>query len=106
MARTVGEVNKRKLHSYYDYSLLFLTIFLVCFGLVMIYSTSSYNAQRDFGRATFYLERQGLFAAAGIFIMIVISKIDYRIFIEKLPIIKIKPVTLLYFYVSSYKSMF
>ena len=29
--------------------------------------------------------------------MIVISKIDYRIFIEKLPIIKIKPVTLLYF---------
>ena len=46
MARTAGEVNRKKLHSYYDYSLLFLILFLVCFGLVMIYSTSSYNAQK------------------------------------------------------------
>lgn len=97
MARTVGEVNRRKLHSYYDYSLLFLILFLVCFGLVMIYSTSSYNAQRLNGRATYYLERQALFAGAGILIMIFVSKIDYRIYIKKLPIIRLKPVTILYF---------
>jgi cell division protein FtsW len=62
----------------------------------MIYSTSSYNAQRIYGKATFYLERQALFAGAGILIMLFVSKIDYRIYITKLPIIKIKPITLLY----------
>ena len=96
MARTAGEVNKRKLHSYYDYSLLFLILFLVCFGLVMIYSTSSYNAQRLNGDATYYLQRQALFAGAGILVMIFVSKIDYRIYITNLPIIKLKPVTILY----------
>ncbi|HCR41432.1 MAG TPA: cell division protein [Lachnospiraceae bacterium] len=90
-------MNKRKMHSYYDYSLLFLTLFLVCFGLVMIYSTSSYNAQRLYGNATHYLERQALFSGAGILIMLFASKIDYRIYIKNLPIIKIKPVTVLYF---------
>ena len=97
MGRTAGEVNKKKMHSYYDYSLLFLILFLVCFGLVMIYSTSSYNAQRVYGNATHYLERQALFAGAGILIMLFVSKIDYRIYITNLPIIRIKPVTLLYF---------
>lgn len=97
MARTVGEVNKRKMHSYYDYSLLFLILFLVCFGLVMIYSTSSYNAQRIYSDATYYLQKQALFAGAGILIMIFVSKIDYRIYISKFPVIRLKPVILLYF---------
>lgn len=97
MNRTAGETNKKKLHSYYDYSLLFLILFLVCFGLVMIYSTSSYNAQRIYGNATHYLERQALFAGAGILIMLFVSKIDYRIYITSLPIIRIKPITILYF---------
>ncbi len=97
MARTVREENKRKLHSYYDYSLLFLILFLVCFGLVMIYSTSSYNAQRISGNATLYLEKQALFAGAGILIMLFVSKIDYRIYISKLPVIRMRPVTILYF---------
>jgi cell division protein FtsW len=96
MARTVGEVNKRKLHSYYDYSLLFLILFLVCFGLVMIYSTSSYNAQRIKGDATYYLQKQALLAGAGILVMLFVSKIDYRIYIRNFPIIRLKPVTMLY----------
>lgn len=96
MSRTAGEMNKKNLHSYYDYSLLFLTLFLLCFGLVMIYSTSSYNAQRAFGNATHYLERQAMFGGAGILIMLFVSKIDYRLYINKLPIIKLKPVTILF----------
>jgi cell division protein FtsW len=97
MGRTAGDVNKRKMHSYYDYSLLFLILFLVCFGLVMIYSTSSYNAQRIYGNATHFLERQALFGGAGILVMLLVSKIDYRIFVTNLPVIRIKPITLLYF---------
>lgn len=97
MGRTAGETRQKKMHSYYDYSLLFLTLFLVCFGLVMIYSTSSYNSQRFYKNATHYLERQALFAGVGILIMLFVSKIDYRFYIRKLPVIKIKPVTILYF---------
>lgn len=97
MKRTAGETNKKRMHSYYDYSLLFLILFLVCFGLVMIYSTSSYNAQRVYGNATHYLERQALFAGAGILVMLFISKIDYRVYITNLPVIKLKPITFLYF---------
>ena len=33
MARTAGEVNRKKMHSYYDYSLLFLILFLGVFWL-------------------------------------------------------------------------
>jgi cell division protein FtsW len=97
MARTAGEVNRKKVHSYYDYSLLFLILFLVCFGLVMIYSTSSYNAQKFYGDAAYYLTRQALFAGAGILIMLFVSKIDYRLYTKKLPIIKLRPITILYF---------
>ena len=34
---------------YYDYNLLASVILLMCFGLVMLYSTSAYSAQLDFG---------------------------------------------------------
>jgi cell division protein FtsW len=97
MTRAEREQGKlKKFHSYYDYSLLFLTLFLVCFGLVMIYSTSSYNASRDYGNPAFYLEKQSAFAVLGVVIMLIVSKIDYRIYITKLPIIRVKPVTLLF----------
>jgi len=63
----------------------------------MIYSTSSYNAQRIYDNPTHFLERQALFAGAGILIMLFVSKVDYRIFAKNLPIIRIKPITILYF---------
>jgi cell division protein FtsW len=99
MTRAEREQGKlKKFHSYYDYSLLFLTLFLVCFGLVMIYSTSSYNASRDYNNPAFYLEKQGAFAVIGFIVMIIVSKIDYRFYITKLPVLKFKPVTLLFFF--------
>ncbi len=91
-----GKGRKKIFHSYYDYSLLFLVIFLVGFGLVMIYSTSSFNAQRHFGDSAYYLKKQGSFVLLGIFAMIFISAFDYRLLLKPLPIIKIKPVTLFY----------
>lgn len=92
-----GKGRKRIFHSYYDYSLLFLTLFFVGFGLIMIYSTSSFNAEREFGNPAHYLTRQGMFALIGIAIMLFVSStFDYRRLIKPLPIIKIKPVTLFY----------
>lgn len=96
MTRTEREQGRqRRFSSYYDYSLMFLTIFLVCFGLIMIYSTSSYNASRHFNDPAYYLKRQGGFAIVGLIFMIIVSKIDYRIYIKKFPIIRVKPVTML-----------
>ncbi len=64
---------------YFDYSLLFIVIFLVCFGLVMLYSTSSYNGQLKFKDPAYYLKKQIFASALGFFVMFVISQIDYHI---------------------------
>ena len=54
-----GPVKKKnKPRRFYDYSLLFTVIFLTVFGLVMIYSSSSYAAQLKFGNAAFFMMKQ------------------------------------------------
>ena len=63
---------------YFDYPLLFVTLFLVAFGLVMIYSTSSYTAQLREGNAAYYLIRQGIFALLGMVAMVVVSFVNYK----------------------------
>ncbi len=72
---------RQKKTKYCDYSLLFLVIFLVCFGLVMLYSVSAYNAQEKYGDALYYLKRQGFAVILGLTAMFIISKIDYHIWI-------------------------
>ncbi len=68
-----------KVH-YFDYSLLAIVIFLMCFGLVMLYSTSSYSAQIDYNNSMHYFSRQAAFCAVGFAGMIFISKRDYHMF--------------------------
>lgn len=87
---------KNKFHSYYDYSLLFLTLFLAGFGLIMIYSTSSYNAQIRFGNQYTFVSKQGISVALGVVVMLAISKIDYRVYLKPMPGLRLKPVTLLF----------
>lgn len=69
---------KRKPLRYFDYSLLFLIIFLLCFGLVMLYSTSSYTGSTKFGDAAYYVKRQLFATGLGIVAMIVVAMIPYR----------------------------
>ena len=85
-----------KVRRAYDFSLLFLTAFLVGLGLVMIYSTSSYNATKYYGEATYFLRKQAIFAVFGLVVMVLVSLIDYRYIIHPLPLIKIRPVSVLY----------
>lgn len=75
--RPVPKRKKKKI-KYFDYSLLFIIIFLICFGLVMLYSTSAYDAQNTFRDPTRYLKRQGMAFGLGLAGMFVISRIDYR----------------------------
>ena len=69
---------KQKKVRYFDYSLLFIVIFLICFGLVMLYSTSSYNGELKFGDAAFYVKRQIRATLLGFVCMFIIARIDYH----------------------------
>ncbi|MGN1266473.1 MAG: FtsW/RodA/SpoVE family cell cycle protein [Dorea sp.] len=67
---------------YYDYSLLAILVCLMCFGLVMLYSTSSYSAMISYNDSMFYFKRQLLFTLAGIAVIFVVSKINYHWYIK------------------------
>lgn len=75
-----GKVDKRQKNiRYFDYSLLLIVFFLICFGLVMLYSTSSYNGQVKFKDSAYYLRKQLIADILGIGVMAVIARIDHRI---------------------------
>ncbi len=71
---------KKKARRFYDYDLLVVIIFLTVFGLIMIYSSSAYNAQVSRQPSNYYMVRQGQIAVAGFILMLIISKIDYHFF--------------------------
>ena len=68
--------------AYYDYNLLAIVILLICFGLIMLYSTSAYEAQMKFhGDDMYYFRRQALISVGAIAVAIFISKWDYHLMI-------------------------
>ena len=71
---------RRKKNRYFDYSMLAVLVFLVCFGLVMLYSTSAYSALVQYGDSMHYFKRQILFCTVGFVVMIVVSRIDYHLY--------------------------
>ena len=79
-APTTPKKKKKKPHRFYDYSLLLAVVFLTVFGLIMIYSASSYRAQLVQGDAAYFVKRQGMIAACSAVGMLLISKIDYHWF--------------------------
>ncbi|WNV59403.1 putative peptidoglycan glycosyltransferase FtsW [Oscillospiraceae bacterium NTUH-002-81] len=62
-----------------DYNLLTVIIFLVCFGLVMLYSTSYYQAQLKFNDGFHYFKRQAIFSILSMGAMIFVSKFHYNL---------------------------
>lgn len=63
---------------FFDYSLLIIVLFLVGFGLVMVYSTSTYSATLKTGDAAFYFKKQLKATAVGLVVMFIVTLIDYR----------------------------
>lgn len=67
--------------AYIDYSLIFIVLFLLGFGLIMVYSTSSYEASITASLkndAAYYLKKQAFATALGLFLMIVVACIPYH----------------------------
>ena len=82
LAAVVYQMRKKssEKEQYFDYDFLLAVIFLMCFGLVMLYSTSYYGAQADFGDDMYYFSKQALIGVLGFVVMFVVSKIDYHLY--------------------------
>jgi cell division protein FtsW len=61
-----------------DYILLTVVLFLIGFGLLMIYSTSSYEASTDYGDAAYYLKRQAQSTLFGFVALILTINFPYK----------------------------
>lgn len=63
-----------------DVLLVCMVLFLVVFGLAVLYSTGSYNGSVRFGDAFYYMKKQFFAATLGMLTMYLISCMDYHIF--------------------------
>jgi len=70
---------KRRSGSQLEYHLLVLvTLALVAFGLVMVYSASSARALLGSDDPAYYLKRQAVYAVAGVLALVLFRRTDYR----------------------------
>jgi len=66
----------------FDRPLFIGVLLLTAFGVVMVYSASAVTAFHDKHNSTFFLTRHAIYAALGLLAMLVVSRIDYRIFLK------------------------
>jgi hypothetical protein len=58
--------------------LLLITLALVAFGLVMVFSATSGQATLGNGDASYYLRKQGLYALVGLVLLVLLRRTSYR----------------------------
>ncbi len=78
-----------------DLSLAASILVLASFGLLMIYSATRNRLEEAGADPQYYLQRQAMFVALGLGVMIVMSVVDYRAFRDFAPIIYVGTVGLL-----------
>ncbi|HWZ19970.1 MAG TPA: putative lipid II flippase FtsW [Ktedonobacteraceae bacterium] len=61
-----------------DAWLLIIVLTLLCIGIVNVYSASSFQAARDQGDASYYFQRELMWAILGIVAMLLTLRVDYR----------------------------
>ena len=77
---------KRGKTKYFDYSLLVIIMFLVCFGLVMVYSSSYYSGmQLKNPDPAFYLKKQIISTMIGMVVFVFCVFFDYRFYYKLAP---------------------
>lgn len=68
-----------------DVLLLVLVLFLTVFGLVILYSASSYNGRVRFHDPAYYFKKQLFATALGLGVMYAASRIDYHVLVSWAP---------------------
>lgn len=76
--RNLGRKRGGQQETFFDYTLLFIVLFLLGFGLVMLYSTSAYEASMEKGDSAFYLKKQLGATILGLIVMMVVANIPYH----------------------------
>lgn len=76
-------INREKTGSTFDYSLLLIVIFLLGFGMIMIYSASSYSSAIEFNDAAYFLKKQIKAVALGAVAMFVVSFIPVQLYAKR-----------------------
>ena len=77
---------KRGKTKYFDYSLFVIIMFLVCFGLVMVYSSSYYSGmQLKNPDPAFYLKKQIISTMIGMVVFVFCIFFDYRFYYKLAP---------------------
>ena len=79
----------------WDTGVFFSVMLLLVIGLIALFSASYSNALFYQDSATYFISKQGMVAAAGVVAMIVISKINYKIYARFSGIIMIVSIILL-----------
>ena len=77
---TEGEIKEKKKRNPIDLPLLTLVLVLLTVGLVMLFSASYATAYYNENNSFAFISRQLLWAALGVVVMFIVSRIDYRIF--------------------------
>lgn len=74
-----GKVLKFK-NKQYDFILFMVILLLLALGVIMVLSASAPSALTETGNSYTYFNKQFIFAVGGIILMLLVSKIDYRIY--------------------------
>lgn len=74
------KVNEKSRQRYFDYNLLIIVIFLISFGLVILYSASAHSAQIMFGDDMYFFNRQAQITLGSLVVMIVLSFVSHRFY--------------------------
>lgn len=69
-----------------DYLLLLLVLLLAVFGLLLLYSTSTYNGRVKFHDPAYYFKKQLFATSLGLLGMYLIARMDYHILLKYAPI--------------------
>ncbi len=73
---------RQKKKGHVDYLVLFLTIGIIAFGLVMLFSASFYYGLNRYGDGYHYVKRQLLGVLLGGAAMFVLSRVDYHVWLR------------------------
>lgn len=78
MADRFRKGSRKNQESFSDYTLLFIVLFLLAFGLVMLYSTSAYDANLTYNDSSYLFRKQLVSTIAGLGVLFITSHLPYH----------------------------